>query len=104
MYLDGRPLAVIDNERAFYYYHTDHLGTPQRITNSAWVLVWQANHEPLGKATVSTITNNLWFRASTSIPRRGSITTGRGIMIRGVNIRDSDEKKTVRNFLVKWCR
>ena len=61
VWLDGRPLARIDNDAQIYYYHVDRLGTPQAMTNSAGTVVWTAVYEPFGKATVttSTIENNL---------------------------------------------
>jgi len=61
VWLDGRPLARIDNDAQIYYYHVDHLGTPQAMTNSSAAVVWKADYEPFGKATikVSTIENNL---------------------------------------------
>ena len=60
----GRPLARIDNDTEIYYYHVDHLGTPQAMSDSTGSLVWKANYEPFGKATVSaasTVENNLRF-------------------------------------------
>jgi RHS repeat-associated protein len=61
VWLDGRPLARIDNDAQIYYYHVDHLGTPQAMTDGSGTVVWKANYEPFGKATVttSTIENNL---------------------------------------------
>ena len=62
VWLDGRPLARIDNNAQIYNYHVDHLGTPQAMTNSMGTTVWKANYEPFGKATVSpasTVENNL---------------------------------------------
>ncbi len=47
-----------------YYYHTDHLGTPQAITDSIGTIVWNAQYLPFGKVTVSpssTIQNNIRF-------------------------------------------
>ncbi len=43
--------------------HTDHLGTPQIMTNSSGAVVWSAYYKAFGAATVtvSTITNNLRF-------------------------------------------
>ncbi|MCR4308239.1 MAG: RHS domain-containing protein, partial [Candidatus Berkelbacteria bacterium] len=63
VYFNGIPLARIDNNTDIYYYHTDHLGTPQAMTNSGGATVWKASYEPFGKATVTTqtITNNLRF-------------------------------------------
>ena len=66
VYLSGKPLAMItkqsNNERV-YYYHNDHLGTPQRMTDGARAIVWSADYKPFGEAmiNVSTITNNLRF-------------------------------------------
>jgi RHS repeat-associated protein len=48
----------------YYYYHNDHLGTPQKITNKAGSIVWSALYPSYGAAAVnpaSTITNNLRF-------------------------------------------
>ncbi|MHB1093010.1 RHS repeat-associated core domain-containing protein [Thiobacillus sp.] len=57
VWLDGRPLARIDNNAQIYYYHVDHLGTPQVMSDATGSLVWKAAYEPFGKATVSTASN-----------------------------------------------
>ena len=47
-----------------YYYHNDHLGTPQVMTNQTQSVVWQADYKPFGEVTIapgSTVTNNLRF-------------------------------------------
>jgi len=47
-----------------YYYHNDHLATPQKMTDTSGVVVWYADYKPFGEATVnpsSTITSNLRF-------------------------------------------
>ena len=46
-----------------YYYHNDHLGTPQRLTDVSGVVVWSANYEPFGDVllTIATVSNNLRF-------------------------------------------
>jgi RHS repeat-associated protein len=43
--------------------HTDHLGTPHKMTDANQVIVWSTYYKPFGAATiaVSTITNNLRF-------------------------------------------
>jgi len=62
VYLNGQPLAKIEGVNT-YYYHNDHLGTPQKMTDSSGTVVWSADYKPFGEATitVSTITNNLRF-------------------------------------------
>ncbi len=62
VYLNGQPLAKIEAAN-IYYYHPDHLGTPQKMTDSTGAIVWAADYKPFGEATVtiSTITNNLRF-------------------------------------------
>lgn len=62
MYLDGQPLAKIDSTGT-YYYHNDHLGTPQKMTDSAGVVQWSADYKPFGEVNITTnnITNNLRF-------------------------------------------
>ena len=48
----------------YYFYHNDHLATPQMITSSNGETVWSADYESFGKATVrdgASVTNNLRF-------------------------------------------
>ena len=49
--------------RVIYYYHNDHLGTPQKMTDSSGTVVWTADYLPFGTVgvTVNTIENNLRF-------------------------------------------
>ena len=52
-----------------YYYHNDHLGTPQKMTDTAGVVVWEAAYLPFGKTEVNEdvdgngvfVTSNLRF-------------------------------------------
>jgi len=46
-----------------YYFHNDHLGTPQRITDQTGTIVWSANYKPFGETniTTNTITNPFRF-------------------------------------------
>ncbi len=37
-----------------YYFHNDHLGTPQALTDTAGAVVWQGSYSPFGEATEST--------------------------------------------------
>jgi RHS repeat-associated protein len=48
----------------YYFYHNDHLGTPQKMTAVNGAVVWSAKYSSFGEADVdgaSTITNNLRF-------------------------------------------
>ncbi len=48
----------------YYFYHNDHLGTPQKLTAINGAVVWSAKYEAFGKASIdpsSTITNPLRF-------------------------------------------
>ncbi|MCP5416287.1 MAG: RHS domain-containing protein [Chromatiaceae bacterium] len=46
-----------------FFYHTDHLGTPQRLTDENQNLVWSAQQLPFGQmnVTLETVTNNIRF-------------------------------------------
>ena len=52
-----------------YYYHNDHLGTPQVLTDEAGAVVWEAEYRPFGEAVINNdpdgdgrpIQNNLRF-------------------------------------------
>ncbi|WP_035217156.1 RHS domain-containing protein, partial [Desulfobulbus elongatus] len=48
---------------AVYFYHTDHLGTPRKMTDSTGAVVWAADYQPFGRADllVNTVENNLRF-------------------------------------------
>ncbi|MFC1885395.1 RHS repeat domain-containing protein [Thermodesulfobacteriota bacterium] len=48
----------------YYFYHNDHLGTSQKMTAVNGAVVWGAQYEAFGKASVdggSTVVNNLRF-------------------------------------------
>ena len=47
----------------YYFYHNDHLGTPQKITAVNGTIVWDAKYSSFGEATieVATVENNLRF-------------------------------------------
>jgi RHS repeat-associated protein len=59
VYFEGQPFIIATADT--YYYHNDHLGTPQVITDANAAIVWQADYTPFGKAdvVVETITNNI---------------------------------------------
>ncbi len=62
LYLGGEPLAL-GRSGQLYYYHNDHLGTPQKLTDGAQNVVWSAVYEPFGEAVIETgyISQNLRF-------------------------------------------
>ncbi|MCP4274713.1 MAG: hypothetical protein GY781_22535, partial [Gammaproteobacteria bacterium] len=47
----------------YYWYHNDHQGTPQKMTDTTGTVVWSATYYSFGKTTIGTetITNNLRF-------------------------------------------
>ncbi|WP_434704047.1 RHS domain-containing protein [Pseudomonas sp. Z1-12] len=53
-----RPLAMLNGEgpekAAPFYYHLDHLGTPQELTNPNGQIVWSARYNGYGKVTALT--------------------------------------------------
>ncbi len=63
VWLSGQPLAMIASDGSIYYFHNDHLGTPQKLTDSTGALVWSADYLPFGRAdvNVATVENNLRF-------------------------------------------
>ncbi|WP_329959148.1 RHS repeat-associated core domain-containing protein [Methylomonas rapida] len=48
---------------SIYFAHADHLGTPTILTDSGHNIVWQADYDPFGKASITTqsVTNNIRF-------------------------------------------
>ena len=66
VYLNNEPLAVREYQKSpgLYFFLNDHLGTPQKLINSAGAVVWAAAYLSYGEAQVqanSTVTNNLRF-------------------------------------------
>jgi RHS repeat-associated protein len=48
----------------YFFYHNDHLGTPQKMTSANGSTVWSAKYEAFGKADIdpaSSLENNLRF-------------------------------------------
>lgn len=56
-------VKAIKASSGMYFYHNDHLGTPQVMTDENANIVWRAEYKPFGGAdiTVETITNNIRF-------------------------------------------
>ena len=49
-------------DHKFYYFHNDHPGTPQWITDRDSTVVWSADYKPFGEATFTTNTISDPFR------------------------------------------
>ncbi len=48
------PTQALPNNSGFLYYvHNDPLGTPQALTDESGTVVWSADYDPFGKATVN---------------------------------------------------
>jgi len=62
-YLGDQPLAMIRPTEALYYYHNDHLGTPQVVTEDTASVSWKAVYSPFGEAEIliGTVENPLRF-------------------------------------------
>ena len=63
IYLGDQLLATVRPGEAVAYYHNDHLGTPQVLTDSTGYVVWKGAYAPFGKVQISvaTIENNFRF-------------------------------------------
>ncbi len=61
IYLSSTVVAHAQTET--YYFHNDHLGTPQVLTDSGQNIVWQGEYQPFGEVTeaVNTVEQNLRF-------------------------------------------
>jgi RHS repeat-associated protein len=62
VYLGDQLLAMIRPGEIIYYYHNDHLGTPQILTSDNQNIVWKAAYTPFGGATLSIQTVENPFR------------------------------------------
>jgi len=62
VYLDGQPLALLKGDE-IYYYHLNHLGTPQKLSDANQVVVWEGDYQPFGnvEVVVEAVTNNIRF-------------------------------------------
>ncbi len=56
-------MLVHPTQAATYYFHNDHLGTPQVLTDEDQTVVWQGSYDPFGKVdeTVALVEQNLRF-------------------------------------------
>ncbi|MDZ4153041.1 RHS repeat-associated core domain-containing protein [Methylicorpusculum sp.] len=57
------PTQQPTESQGIYFIHNDHLGTPQLLTDSDASVVWQADYDPYGDATITTakIEQNIRF-------------------------------------------
>jgi RHS repeat-associated protein len=62
IYLGNRLLAMIRPGEAVYYFHNDHLGTPQVLTDDTQTIAWKAVYTPFGEAVASVQTVDNPFR------------------------------------------
>ena len=62
VYLGDQLLAMIRPGETVYYYHNDHLGTPQVLTDSTGNVAWKAVYAPFGKVQVLVATTENNFR------------------------------------------
>jgi len=56
-------VAQVQPQSKVYYYITDHLGTPMKMTNESGAVVWSADYRPFGELAISngTAANNFRF-------------------------------------------
>jgi RHS repeat-associated protein len=62
IYLGDQLLAMIKPGESVYYYHNDHLGTPQVLTDDSQTIAWKAVYTPFGEAVPSIQTVDNPFR------------------------------------------
>jgi RHS repeat-associated protein len=62
IYLGDELLAMIKPGESVYYFHNDHLGTPQVLTDDTGTIAWKAAYTPFGEAVASIQTVDNPFR------------------------------------------
>ena len=62
IYLGDQLLSMIKPGEAVYYFHNDHLGTPQVLTDDTQAIAWKAAYTPFGEAVASIATVENPFR------------------------------------------
>ena len=53
VWLNGIPVAQVDQGEAFSYLHFDHLGTPRLATNDAQIIVWRWDSDAFGTTSAN---------------------------------------------------
>jgi len=62
--MGGTRIATVATDGTICYYHTNHLETPEAMTDQSGALVWTADYKPFGEAMVdpsSTVVNDFRF-------------------------------------------
>src|SRR5690606_30881516 len=62
VWLGDRPVAMLVSNGSgvdVHYIHSDHLNTPQAVTDENQTVVWRADYEPYGKADI--VVENIEF-------------------------------------------
>jgi RHS repeat-associated protein len=62
IYIGDQPIVMIRAGELAYYYHNDHLGTPQILTDESQNVSWKAFYTPFGEAVISVETVENPFR------------------------------------------
>ncbi|NND64709.1 MAG: hypothetical protein HKM24_01985, partial [Gammaproteobacteria bacterium] len=52
IYLNGVPVAAMTNSNIFFV-HSDHLGTPQKLSDATQTVRWHAHYMPFGQASIT---------------------------------------------------
>ena len=73
IYLGDQLLSMIKPGELAYYFHNDHLGTPQVLTDDAQTVAWKAVYTPFGQAAASiqTVENPFRFPGQYYDPETG---------------------------------
>jgi RHS repeat-associated protein len=63
VYLGDQPLAMMEADGSAYYFHNDHLGTPQMLTDQTKGVVWKTGYGAFGEVNIliETIENPFRF-------------------------------------------
>ncbi|MBL4674161.1 MAG: RHS domain-containing protein, partial [Arenicella sp.] len=61
LYHQGQPVVKFFGAEP-QYIHTDHLGTPQQLTDDDQAVIWQADYSPFGSAEISIAATDLNLR------------------------------------------
>jgi len=73
VYLGYQLLSMIKPGEAVYYFHNDHLGTPQVLTDDTQTIAWKAVYTPFGDAvtSIATVENSFRFPGQYYDPETG---------------------------------